>query len=257
MRETLRILVVDDDRRMAKSLANIFRGKGYEAVVAHSGSEALEKVMESLLGCAQNAPLDCVLTDIRMPDLDGVALYRAIKARQPDLPVVLMTAYATDRLVEEGLEEGVIAALTKPLDINALLCFFSSLHREHSVAVVDEDAQFCEILADKLKRRGFAMIPVADPYGVVERLKAKEQVVLLDMKPNGVGGLEVFKQIKKQYPHLPVILMTGYREEMAQEIAVASKMGAYACLYKPFQIEELLQLLTKIRRQDLRRALGC
>lgn len=46
MRETLRILVVDDDRRMTKTLANIFRVKGYEAVVAHSGSEALEKVME-------------------------------------------------------------------------------------------------------------------------------------------------------------------------------------------------------------------
>lgn len=265
MRETLRILVVDDDRRMTKTLANIFRVKGYEAVVAHSGSEALEKVMEGPLDYAQNkpfdyaqnGPLDCVLTDIRMPDLDGVELYRAIKARRPDLPVVLMTAYSADRLVEEGLEEGAIAALTKPLDINALLCFFSSLRWEQSVVVVDDDTRFCETLADILRQRSFAVTPVTDPYGVVERLKAKGQVVLLDMKLDGVGSLEVLKQIREQYPCLPVILMTGYREEMAQEIAVALKLGAYACLYKPFQIEELLQLLTKIRRQELRRVLGC
>ncbi len=62
---------------------------------------------------------------------------------------------------------------------------------------------------------------------------------------------------REQYPRLPMILVTGYQEDMAQEIAVALKMGAYACLYKPFQIEELLQLLTRIRRQELRRVLSC
>jgi len=129
MSETLRILVVDDDCRMAKTLANIFRFKGYEAVVAHSGSEALEKVMEGPFGCAQNGSFDCVLSDIRMPEMDGVELYRAIKARRPDLPMVLMTAYSTNRLVKEGLEEGAMAAFTKPVDIDALLALFSSLHR--------------------------------------------------------------------------------------------------------------------------------
>ena len=137
MSETLRILVVDDDCRMAKTLANIFRFKGYEAVVAHSGSEALEKVMEGPFsyaqdrpfGCAQNGSFGCVLSDIRMPEMDGVELYRAIKARRPDLPMVLMTAYSTNRLVKEGLEEGAMAAFTKPVDIDALLALFSSLHR--------------------------------------------------------------------------------------------------------------------------------
>ena len=67
MSELLRILVVDDDRRMAKTLVDIFRVKGYEAEAAHSGSEALEKVMGGPFGCAQNGSFDCVLSDIRMP----------------------------------------------------------------------------------------------------------------------------------------------------------------------------------------------
>lgn len=119
MSDKLRILIVDDDRRMARTLVDILRVKGYEVEGAHSASEALEK-----LGGDR---FDCVLSDIRMPGVNGVDLYRAIKGRQPDLPVVLMTAYSDDKRVKEGLEGGAIRVFFKPLDINALLEFLSSL----------------------------------------------------------------------------------------------------------------------------------
>ncbi|MBU0479421.1 response regulator, partial [bacterium] len=81
-------------------------------------------------------------------------------------------------------------------------------------------------------------------------------VVLLDMKLNGLSGLDVLKEIRERCPSLPVILVTGCREEMAQSIEAALKIGAYTCLYKPFQIEELLQLLAEINRQKLALILG-
>ncbi len=248
MNEKLRILVVDDDRRMAKTLMNIFQIEGYEAKAAHSGPEALEKV--------EKTHFDCVLTDIKMPEMNGVELYRAIKARQPDLPVVLMTAYSTDKLVNEGLEEGAVAALTKPLDINLLLSFFSSLGRERSIVIVDDDPKFARTLGDILRTRGFAVTQIADPRGVVERLEADGQTVLLDMKLNDIDGLEVLREIRAQHPSLPVVMVTGYRAEMGQAIEAALKIGAYTCLYKPFQIEELLQVVGEIRRQELGRILG-
>ena len=104
MSEKLRILIVDDDRKMAKTLVDILKVKGYEAEAAHSGPDALDRL--------NKGRFDCLLTDIKMPQMNGVELYRAIKAMQPDLPVVLMTAYSTDNLVQEGLEEGAIATLT-------------------------------------------------------------------------------------------------------------------------------------------------
>ena len=248
MSERLRILVVDDDRRMAKTLVNIFQVKGYQAEAAHSGPEALEKVAED--------SFDCVLTDIKMPEMSGVELYRAIKAVRPDLPVVLMTAYSTDKLVNEGLEEGAVAVLTKPLDINLLLSFFSSLRQERSIVIVDDDPKFARTLGDILRARGFAVTQITDPHDVVERLEANGQVVLLDMKLNDIGGLEVLEEIRERYPRLPVILVTGYRQEMGRAIEAALKVAAYTCLYKPFQIEELSQLLAEIRRQELGRILG-
>ncbi len=247
MSEKLQILVVDDDRRMAKTLVDIFKARDHEAQAAYSGLEALEMMKRSCFAC--------VLSDIRMPDVDGVVLYRTIKARQPDLPVVLMTAYSTDKLVNEGLEEGAVAALTKPLDINLLLSFFSSLCRERSVVIVDDDPRFAETLGSILQSRGFAVTQVIDPHDLARKVRVNGQVVLLDMKLNKISGLEVLKKIRKRYPHLPVILVTGYREEMAQAIETALEIGAYTCIYKPFQIEELLQKVAEVHHQELRRIL--
>ncbi len=247
MNHKLRILVVDDDHNMAKTLTDVLRVKGHEAQVAHSGAQALEK--------AAQGELDCVLSDVKMPGMDGVELHRALKARQPDLPVVLMTAYSSDSLVNQGLEQGAIAALTKPLDLGLLLAFFSFLRQERSIAIVDDDPNFCKTLGDLLRARGFAVTTITDPHGVLERLGTDKGVVLLDMKMNSVGGLEVLREIREQYPHLPVILVTGHRQEMAPEIEAALEIGAYTCLYKPVEMERLFELLTQIRRRELSKIL--
>jgi len=246
--DNFRILIVDDDYRMAKTLRDILIIKGYETDLAHSGSEALEKVEETYY--------TCILSDIKMPEVNGVELYRAIKKIEPDLPVVLMTAYSHDKLIKKGLEEGAIAVLFKPLDINAVLNFFSILRKGMSIVIVDDDPQFCKTLGDILRTRDFVVNEVSDPSGIADRIKPDSQVVLLDMKLKGVSGLDVLKEIRAQYPYLPVVLVTGYREEMSGAVEAALKISTYTCLYKPFEIEELLQLLNKIRRQELARILG-
>jgi len=248
MKEKLRILIVDDDRRMAETLMDILMVKGYEAETAYSGPDALDIVNKGYF--------DLVVTDIKMPKMNGVELYKAIKGLKPDLPVVLMTAYSTDRLVKEGLEEGAIATLTKPLDINLIFSLLSCLRKERSIVIVDDDPQFCKTLGEILRNRGFRVIEVTDPSNLIEILSSDAQVVILDMKLNGKSGLEILKDIRRQYPHLPVILVTAYRVEMAQAIKASLKINAFTCLYKPFEIEELLKVLTEIHHKELGRVLG-
>jgi DNA-binding NtrC family response regulator len=227
---------------------DILELNGYEAEAAHSGSEALDKV--------DKGRFDCLITDIKMPQMNGVELYRAIKAMQPDLPVVLMTAYATDNLVKEGLEEGAIATLTKPLDINLLLGFFSTLRKERPIVIVDDDPEFCKTLGDILRVRGFQVTQITDPQHAVEGIGADVEVVLLDMKLNEITGLDLLKEIRARYPHMPVILVTGYRAEMAPAIQAALNINAYTCLYKPLQIDELIEVLREVHHQALARVLG-
>ena len=135
----LRILVVDDDVMMTKTLADIFRMSGYEPCVANSASEALEKLGEG--------DLDCVLSDIKMPGSNGVELCHHIKARQPELPVVLMTAYSADSLVQEGLAAGVLAIMPKPVDVKGLLGLFASLCSERTGEAARDDAGLRPTLA--------------------------------------------------------------------------------------------------------------
>jgi len=248
MSENLNILIVDDDLKMAKTLVDILKVKGFETESAHSGSEAMDKVKEG--------HFDCVITDIKMPEMNGVDLYKMINQAQPDIPVVLMTAYSTDKLVNEGLEEGAIAALSKPLDIEALLSFFSMLRKERSIVILDDDPLFCKTLGDILQVRGFEVSQFNDPHEVVGRIREDVQVVLLDMKLNGINGLDVLKEIRRRYPNLPVILVTGYREEMGSVVKEALKINAYTCLYKPLPIEELIEALRRIHHQGLKRVFG-
>jgi two-component system response regulator HydG len=244
----LRILIVDDDQRMTRTLADILALSGYEPVEAWSGPQALEQIRAQAF--------DCVLADVRMPGMDGVEFHRQLRQSQPGLPVVLMTAYAADEIIRRGLDDGVVGVLDKPLNITQLLGFFASLARNRVIAIVDDDPAFCKTLGDILSQRGFSVAQITDPHTDVELMAAESQVILLDMKFDGRGGLEVLKEIRARYPSLPVLLVTGYRQEMAATIQSALEINAYACLYKPLEIPDLLEKLANYQLERLRGALG-
>lgn len=121
MSDSFSILVVDDTPSLAESLTDILTIKGYDVYAASSGAEALEIL--------QNHQVDILLTDVRMPDMDGVALHRATRKTHPNLFTILMTAYAADDIIQRGMAEGIKTVLTKPLDIDFLLTLLSAAKR--------------------------------------------------------------------------------------------------------------------------------
>ncbi len=244
MKKYLRILIVDDDRRMTRTLSDILSLSGHEVVEAESGLDALDKI--------RTKAFDCVLSDIKMPEMDVVELHRRLREIQPGLPVVLMTAYAADDLIRRGLEEGVAGVFDKPLDLNYLLGFFTSLAKNRTIVIVDDDEAFCRTLDDILQHRGFKVSLVTDPHVDVKLITSNAQVILLDLKFNDISGLDVLKDIRKNNPSLPVLLVTGHREEMAPAIEAALQIDAHACLYKPLEIPKLLEMLANLQRERVR-----
>lgn len=248
--DQLRILIVDDDHQRARTLVDILKVKGYHAQDAYSGVEALEMVGAN--------SFDRVLTDIKMPDMNGMELHKSIKDKHPDLPVMMMTAYITEELVREGLEEGAVACRTKPLDINKLLHFLSMLRIKRTVIIVDDDSSYSKTLTYLLEMRHYKVLNVADPDELLDVILMSDgyQIVLLDMKLKGTRGLEVLKKIRKQVFFLPVILVTGFGEEIGQLVKEVYEYGAYTCLCKPLKHEELLRVLEEIHRRELRKVLN-
>lgn len=245
----MKILVVDDDHRIVKTTCDILKIKGYEPIAAYSGEEGVEKVR-------RDAP-DCVLMDIKMTGINGVEAMKRMKKIIPALPVVLVSAYATDDLMEEAKRAGAYAVLSKPLNFPMILSFLSLLRKEESILIVDDDPGFCKTLKDILTLRGFHIETESEPQRVMGHLENnyKLAIVLLDLKLGAVNGVEVLKDIRAKYPGKPVVLVTGYRDEMANSIEKARKIGAYTCLYKPLEMDDLFQLIEEIKIKKLQNLL--
>jgi len=105
---TPRILVVDDEPRMADVVAMALTRGGYECEICASATLALEAL--------EQRGADVVVTDWKMPQMDGLDLLRHLQARQPALPVILMTAFATVANAVAAMREGAFDYITKPFD---------------------------------------------------------------------------------------------------------------------------------------------
>lgn len=114
-----RLLIVDDDRFIVRTLTDILRLKGYQAEGAYSGEEALTAV--------ERCPYDAVLMDIRMPGLSGVEVFRLIRRCLPRTRVILMSAYTDSELAAAAEQEGVVRVLPKPVDMAEVLTLLESL----------------------------------------------------------------------------------------------------------------------------------
>jgi DNA-binding response OmpR family regulator len=96
-----------------------------------------------------------------------------------------------------------------------------------------------------------------DPEKVLSHMEQKyELVVVLDLKLGDADGLDILRDIRLRYPTKPVVLVTGYREEMTAAIEQGLQIGAYTCLYKPLAMEELIGIIKEISREKLRSVLG-
>lgn len=107
------ILVVDDEPDMLENVARILQRGPYVCLTAPSARDAL-----ALLD--RERP-DLILTDLRMPGIDGLTLIREVKRLRPTTPIVMVTAYAADSAAQAGLLAGATALLTKPFTAAQLL----------------------------------------------------------------------------------------------------------------------------------------
>jgi two-component system, NtrC family, response regulator HydG len=110
--DRLRVLVIDDEPFHAETVAESLERIGYECVVAPSGSAGAKKI--------EKEDFDVILTDLRMEDLDGLAILRKAKQELPDAEVVVITGHGDVKTAVEAIKEGAANYLTKPVDLGEL-----------------------------------------------------------------------------------------------------------------------------------------
>ena len=122
-----RILIVDDEEGMRRLLSRVLTREGYETVAVGGGAEALRQVATERF--------DLVVTDIKMPEMDGLQLLAELKAYEPSLPIIVMTAYGTIENAVQALRSGAYDYLVKPFENDEIkLTVAKVLERERLLA---------------------------------------------------------------------------------------------------------------------------
>ena len=167
-----KILVVDDEEPMRKLIATWLSQMGHQCVTANNGLEALDKIMET--------KFDAILTDIVMPEMDGIALTKEISSRYQNLPVMVITGFPEQYSTETAIVSGAREFIVKPFSVSEFRIRFDKMMRDHK----GEEALLSLSLIDELtglyNRRRFYVL--TEQYlKVAVRTKKRLLLLFIDM----------------------------------------------------------------------------
>jgi two-component system, response regulator PdtaR len=224
-------LLVDDNRAFGENLAEILRDEGAEVTLSTSGPEALE--------LAGKTRFDALVTDMRMPLMSGAALIHEVRAVDPDLPAVVVTAYTQESDLADARREGVLGVLPKPVPIPALTALLSAARRGGVVALIEDDASMADNLSEALRARGFTALTAASAMEAERLGGVKPFAAITDLKLPGSPRGEIVARLKERFGELPLFIITGFPDVMP-------KVRHEALLEKPFDTARLLDQLERL-----------
>jgi len=232
-----RILVVDDEAPLLMTLVANLELEGFEVMEARSAEEALQLVGQH--------DFDAVLSDIRMPGMNGVELCRELRRLRAGVPVILMTAFTVDGLVREAVDEGALMVIPKPFPIEHLVRMLHGVMHRPVILVIDDDVDIAELTAAGLRAVGLQARAVFDGASAIEAFREGDiGVCVVDMVMPGLAGPDVIDRLRAIDPSVVVIAVSGYDvEEQFRRAAPAADQ----IMRKPIDPHDLLQAIAVAR----------
>jgi two-component system response regulator FlrC len=179
MPEICPVLVVEDDPALREALTDTLEMAGYRAIAANDAEHAL--------ACLESSSPGLILTDVQMPGMDGHALLRALKARHPEIPVILMTAYGQIDRAVQAMRDGAADYLPKPFEPDNLLATVARHFRQAGDPISEIDSTAASLIAQD--PASLALLELA------RRVAASDTSILLTGE-SGVG-----KEVYARYIH--------------------------------------------------------
>jgi two-component system nitrogen regulation response regulator NtrX len=183
-----RILIVDDDQGTLVSLSRAFALEGYTAVTASSAARGLERLAEE--------PVDAILSDVVMPEMDGLDFLARVRERAPDVPVILMSGQATVETAVKATRLGALDFVEKPVGLDRLLLTLRNALRLDRLQ--RENRELARYWQEELALIGDSP-PMASLRKLIERASPSDVPVLI-LGENGTGKELVARAIHELSP---------------------------------------------------------
>ncbi|RME69148.1 MAG: sigma-54-dependent Fis family transcriptional regulator, partial [Nitrospirae bacterium] len=216
-----RVLLIDDEVNTLRVFTNTLMREGFEVNSARSAEEALKMLEEN--------SYDVVVSDIKLPGIPGDKLMEKVKVRLPELPFILITAFATVESAVSAMKRGAYTYLTKPVDTEALVSVIKeaiNVKTEDYYNVVEGKHQFFNIIGRSQKMK--------EVFSLIQRV-AKTDANVLILGESGTGKELVARAIhycslRADNPFIPIDCTTIPSELMESELFGYEK-GAFTCAY--------------------------
>ncbi|WP_437596754.1 sigma-54-dependent transcriptional regulator [Sorangium sp. So ce590] len=217
-RQGSRVLVVDDEASARSGLEKLLRQEGYAVDAAADGVEALEVAAER--------PPDVVVTDLKMPNMDGVTLLGKLREQDPSLPVIVVTAFGDVSSAVQAMRAGAEDYLTKPVDFDALLL---SLERALERSALRVEA---ENLRRQLREREgegveglIGTSPAMQKVYRMARQVAGARATVLITGESGTGKGELARAIHAKGPRVKGPFVTLHCAALAESLLESELFG--------------------------------
>jgi CheY-like chemotaxis protein len=239
-----RVLLIDDNVAFAENIQEILADEGVAVTIAADGPTGLS--------CLDREPCDLVITDMRMPGMNGLQVIRFIKERWPALPVAVMSAYARDELLEQAERAGALGIFSKPVDMDHLarLVRRVTAGAERVLVVEDDDDMRTSLVA--LVQEGSEATPLPAATAA-EALRVAAQVAvdaaIVDLGLPDMDGIDLGRRLREAVREdLPVILITGHAPDFRSSLTEVLRLPGVHLIEKPFPPDRLLSLLRRPAR---------
>ncbi|MBI1976344.1 MAG: response regulator [Candidatus Omnitrophica bacterium] len=246
MAKKLNVLIVDDDTAIRNLFVHTLSSMPHEVHAVENGAKAVE--------LAQEIPFDVAFVDMRMPGMDGLETFRALKKLQPSLTTVIITGFAEEEKIEAALREGAIDCMKKPFNITEIRGVIEKKigigkGTAIRVLVVDDDRSMRELFKHLTEYNSYLVDVVENAEMALRLLNTTTfDLAFLDVVLPGMDGMELCEKINKLSPATKVILFTGYLDKK-EIIKVKVGRGAVHALEKPFDINEIREILTAVEQR--------
>ena len=171
MPSRFRILVVDDEPAQREMISGFLKKQAFDVVVAENGAKALELFRQD--------SIDLILTDQKMPHLSGLDLLQAVRAINPETPVILMTAFGSIEAAVSAIQRGATDYLTKPLNLDELLYRIRQVSDRYRI--IAENRELREALGERHRIEGIIgeSGQMLEVLSLVRRVAPSEATVLI------------------------------------------------------------------------------
>jgi len=248
MKQGTKVLIVDDEEKVRQLMIDTLSALGYNTFGAKDGEEALTLLDQQ--------KMDLVIADIKLPRMNGFSLLESIKAKNPSLPVLLITGYNFNYTMEQALQKGADGFLAKPFRIGKIEEAIQNLmgHKRPEaekrsalkrILVIDDDEILRNMLIDTLSSLDYLPFAAEDGEKAWQILQEQPfDLIITDIKMPHMDGITLMKRIKEKNLKTPVIMITGYSNAYPEDKALNE--GADGYLSKPFRIEKIDELMRNL-----------